>query len=206
MKCTIFSTGTFKFSSLWLFGREASGSQWRLCSQDINGKIKVGQKLVRCYFSYLSHKWPYFFMYFPSFWGALCIYLVNYIDIYYCVSLRYRMWWFGILCIIEIITTIRLGNTFITSQSYPFLGLEYLISTLLANFKLVHSIIIYNRHAVHYIPRFYLPYKWNFESFDQYLPIFLNTQALTTNLLFCSMSLTSLDSMYEIIQYLSLSV
>ena len=48
-----------------------------------------------------------------------------------CINLRCTMWWFDICIYYEIITTIRILNTFIPPRNLPFLWGEHIISTLL---------------------------------------------------------------------------
>ena len=58
------------------------------------------------------------------------------IDIQQCVSLRCTIWWFDICICCEMLTTIRLINTFITSHNYCVcVWWELLRSTLLSTFK-----------------------------------------------------------------------
>ena len=107
-----------------------------------------------------------------------------FLQLYWGTYLKYATWCFDIHIHCEMITTIKLIKTSITSQ-IPFLLLfwECLRYTLF----LVYSITIPYSNTVLltivtilcWIPRNYSPYNWKCVPFDQYHPIFPTLQSIS---------------------------
>ena len=82
----------------------------------------------------LGQFWIEFLSYF--FWHSLLVIILNMVY----------------TCTLWMISTGKLNNTSITSHSNFFLWWEHLRSTLLANFRIQHSVANCNQHAMHWIP------------------------------------------------------